>query len=661
MLFGIYLARDISETTIRQNAAPCMRNRMLTLLVYQNPDMRHKYLTPTQLKRDRMEEAGHAEEAQRAVLEALNAKLSESTRNLGFFARAWDDVKASVSDVAHAIANWGKSATIDTEVARITSRLEIARSDLLRAKDSFGDGIIGRLVGNNAAAKVAELESVLAKLRETKAQNDKLATEEGKAAKRQQEGTEARKLGDDLLNQSKSHLNLQRELTIWKERFAKAAEAGAAFTKQEQEAIVTEVTRKYTPREDKKLETEFQNLIKSLADEKVKLDAEAANWTMYGRSLDNARAAVVRFRTSQGDLRGLSDPNKAKAISAAEAADAAEQAKRKAEAIAQAERLTKTLIEEAGARAKSSREEFIARELSRENLIALDKESAAMKAVADAAGRKYDAMISTPAIKKWVEQVDEEVRKINEETAAIGMGTLARKQNEAAIKLHATAQAEAEKYPERAAEIWEKYADAVRRVKDALAKQDAASKTFGAGATKAVQQYVDDAANEAKFAENLVTGTLNRAADAFVEFAKTGKLNLSSLFSFMAEEYLRQFFRMQIASMIDPKSSFASSFSLAGIWNGITSFASGFFGHATGADYVPYDGYPALLHEGERVLTKQEARQGSGNVVHFDFSGQTLNVGQGVSRGEVANALAAQRAAIMGDVRRQVATKGYVG
>ncbi|MFN8659649.1 MAG: hypothetical protein U0105_25160 [Candidatus Obscuribacterales bacterium] len=47
-------AWDISETTIRQNAAPCMRNRMLTLLVYQNPDMRHKYLTPTQLKRDRM-------------------------------------------------------------------------------------------------------------------------------------------------------------------------------------------------------------------------------------------------------------------------------------------------------------------------------------------------------------------------------------------------------------------------------------------------------------------------------------------------------------------------------------------------------------------------------------------------------------------------------
>ncbi len=31
-------------------------------------------------------------------------------------------------------------------------------------------------------------------------------------------------------------------------------------------------------------------------------------------------------------------------------------------------------------------------------------------------------------------------------------------------------------------------------------------------------------------------------------------------------------------------------------------------GHATGLQRVPYDNYPALLHEGERVLTAQEAR-----------------------------------------------------
>ncbi len=31
--------------------------------------------------------------------------------------------------------------------------------------------------------------------------------------------------------------------------------------------------------------------------------------------------------------------------------------------------------------------------------------------------------------------------------------------------------------------------------------------------------------------------------------------------------------------------------------------------HAYGLKYVPYDGYPAVLHQGERVLTAEEARQ----------------------------------------------------
>lgn len=39
--------------------------------------------------------------------------------------------------------------------------------------------------------------------------------------------------------------------------------------------------------------------------------------------------------------------------------------------------------------------------------------------------------------------------------------------------------------------------------------------------------------------------------------------------------------------------------------------------YATGIDYVPYDNFPALLHQGERVQTAVEARSeknGSGGV-----------------------------------------------
>ncbi len=37
--------------------------------------------------------------------------------------------------------------------------------------------------------------------------------------------------------------------------------------------------------------------------------------------------------------------------------------------------------------------------------------------------------------------------------------------------------------------------------------------------------------------------------------------------------------------------------------------AKNYHGHRTGLDYVPQDDYVARLHEGERVLTKQENKE----------------------------------------------------
>jgi tape measure domain-containing protein len=50
----------------------------------------------------------------------------------------------------------------------------------------------------------------------------------------------------------------------------------------------------------------------------------------------------------------------------------------------------------------------------------------------------------------------------------------------------------------------------------------------------------------------------------------------------------------------------------------------GFMGKAFGLSYVPYDNYPALLHQGERVLTASEARSGSGGNISISFGNVTV-------------------------------------
>ncbi len=85
--------------------------------------------------------------------------------------------------------------------------------------------------------------------------------------------------------------------------------------------------------------------------------------------------------------------------------------------------------------------------------------------------------------------------------------------------------------------------------------------------------------------------------------------------------------------------SILSAFSpVTSLFNGLLGKISGLFGgskgggggpgHAIGLDYVPFNGYPAILHRGESVLTAREAEEwrrgrgnGSGVVNNFTFNG----------------------------------------
>lgn len=65
-------------------------------------------------------------------------------------------------------------------------------------------------------------------------------------------------------------------------------------------------------------------------------------------------------------------------------------------------------------------------------------------------------------------------------------------------------------------------------------------------------------------------------------------------------------------------------------------------GFAYGMDYVPYDNFPAYLHQGERVLTAGEARRGDSSSSNITITGNTFNIREDADVYKIATELARQ-------------------
>lgn len=274
---------------------------------------------------------------------------------------------------------------------------------------------------------------------------------------------------------------------------------------------------------------------------------------------------------------------------------------------------------------------------------------------------------SARAVAGYTEKLREQNAQLDWETSMLGLTTLqvakltATRQAQLAAENAITAARQSSK-PLTDAAIAQLRAEAAASGEAAAAvldHRDAITRSASYGYDQAIKDYMDTATNAAQQTKTLVTGQLKATEDAFINLAKTGKLSLSGLFGFMAEEYLRNLFRMQAAKMM--QGGFSASGMLGSMGTGLGAVwgvVKSAFGIplATGTNNVPYDGFQATLHKGEAVVpaayNPAAGGQGGAGAMHFDFSGQTINVGQGVSRGEVAAALKQQQASTVAQIRR---------
>jgi len=178
------------------------------------------------------------------------------------------------------------------------------------------------------------------------------------------------------------------------------------------------------------------------------------------------------------------------------------------------------------------------------------------------------------------------------------------------------------------------------------------------GANKAIQDYVANVKNAAAQGEKFVTDAANGMSDAITKWAMTGKLSVHSMVDTIIEDLIRMETRKGVAALF---SAFSGGSAGSGATGSLVDLFSGSFGggfYANGLDYVPYDGFPAILHEGERVTSRQDAaveRSGRSNPT-IDMSGMHFSFGAGVNAPEVAQAVKTGMAQVKGEIFRAFAT-----
>lgn len=541
-----------------------------------------------------LEEAGKSEEAQKAVFAALNDRLDESRKSVGLFASAWRDVKNSVSSAFDWMAGIGREKTLDEQLQSAQEKLKSLQGD--HHADVFNPKMSDQ---NYVNRQIADYQALIAKLQDTKKVSEDMAMATAKAAKVQQEGIASGDVVRKIAQEYDARSKVLKQIDEYTLAVSKMRAAGdpTAPSSAEENKVVAAMRAKLDP-DAKKLDTTIQSLSKSLDDERIKIESSTAYWQKYGKQMDDSKAAVVRFRTEQGDLKAATAAQKLSVINKAEQVDADQRIKNIAEETAKIRDRLAATSGESAAREQSQRELYIAQKTHAILGDTLDKESAAYKVLQasakSASAALYEAEKVAPALQTNDRNMQQYLEGLQQQVALIGKTNLEKQQQAELLKLEGQLRKDIAAYPEDASKFQDQFQRNTALVKSGLADTYAAQRTWEAGVAESLTRYQEDAGNAAAAASQLWTTGMKGAEDALVSLTTTGKFDVSSLVTTMIQEFMR-------LKVIKPLLAdvFGSSSSGAGLLSGLGAMFGGGGGSAAaagttvGVDTVALDGMAA--------------------------------------------------------------------
>lgn len=588
-----------------------------------------------------LEESGAKEQAASAALtDYANAIESRAAPALGGLARAWNAVKDAASAAGQAIMDVGRPSTTQGQLDALNARLGDLTKPGPRGTAPDMTESLGR--GLTRGDRVASVQRQIAALQTQAAQEQAARDAQARNASIQQAAIEADKYTDSILRGAHAISQRTAELKKWDGAVAAKAAAGTPLNASDIAAGRAEIMKRYQDHPAQEQANEVASLMATIKAFNTTTDEEVAR---MGKLTDAQRFSISAHEELAKAGKKLTDQQRA-VVSAAIEQAAAHRAV--ADAALQAQKATIAQVQAATANAQ------VQQGLVETVIAAGNDQANAIVRQVGLIGKSADELLRIQEFQKLDDVIGKALLGADNDTV--------KRIQEVSRALHE---------------------DLGAAFDQSKAAQDAFNGSFSNGFMAAMDEYVKSAKDHAAAGAKFFTDAVGGMTDSLAKFAETGKLSFKGLFQALADDLIRMEIKDGLSGLMQSaKSMFGSSGGAPGLVSGLgflgsigggasAAFSGGSMGSladlfsgsfggkffANGLNYVPYDNFPTYLHEGEKVLSKQDARmQRSDGAMHFDFSGQTFNTGQGVSRAELFGAVQQARQETVAHIMRLAKT-----